>query len=572
MLAMYEPDGFLGYPRKSIPERPADPSLFPEDDARHWYDLEYAGWKAGKHNVLESPADGPQGKRITLLVPGDHPYFRTYSEVFRKEAEAVGMDISVQWADWDPVMQTIQVNKTLKTRPDLIVLVPCDISASADWYRKINRAGIPVIASNLMPEVDCFRYLLSWTGPDDWEQARQLARIFAEKMEYEGSYGIIQHTPGTSVYYARTYGVITELAQIAPRMQCIEREFTSFDPELTEKTVVQWVKKHGLRLKGIVSADDNLPQMGINRALLRRQREDVVRAAAGGSAVGLNLLWRGKLDVLSYQSPVLDGSLPVQAATDWFNGLAIDPVYYLPVRILTADTVEEFLSYWERVRSIEVETLRDSIITAKRADVQQFFRDLLVALTETETVSSDFARGLFIELLSETHSIIKMYDLNEQELIGNYSDYFKKLFRQRSIKKTIDWLEGVALAVSDRLLSDRGGTRSLGERAVEYVQANYAQPLSLKTISFKFGVSAAYLGNIFKQQTGQAFSDYLNTYRIERAKYLLTHSSISAKEAARLVGYNDSNYFYRVFKKYLGFYPSHLQGSSRKGYEAATGE
>jgi two-component system, response regulator YesN len=205
-----------------------------------------------------------------------------------------------------------------------------------------------------------------------------------------------------------------------------------------------------------------------------------------------------------------------------------------------------------------VETLRGAIITSRREEIKQFFQDLMYALTESETITPDYSRGVFIELLSEIHSVIKIYDLDEKEFIGTYADFFKKLFRQRSMIRTIDWLEEVALAVADRLLTGRGGARSLGERVEEYVCANYAKALSLKTISFTFGVSAAYLGHIFKEQTGQSFSEYLNRYRLERAHYLLTHSGVSAKEAARAVGYSDPNYFYRVFKKYLGIFPSEL--------------
>jgi len=138
------------------------------------------------------------------------------------------------------------------------------------------------------------------------------------------------------------------------------------------------------------------------------------------------------------------------------------------------------------------------------------------------------------------------------------------------MRHTISWLEEVALALADRLLENRGGTRSLGERVEEYVRANYAKALSLKTMAFTFGVSAAYLGHIFKQQTGQSFSEYLNRYRLERAHYLLTHSGVSAKEAAQAVGYSDHNYFYRVFKKYLGFFPSELPQQSRKTTRSTT--
>lgn len=569
---MYRPEGFLGYPRKEIPERPTDPESFPETDARHWYDLEYAGWRVGKHDIPVSPGDGPQGKRITLLSPGDHPYFSIYIEVFRREAEAVGMEVSVFSADWDPQLQATQVGRTIRARPDFAVLVPCDFGESTQWYRKFNRAGIPVIASNLMPETEGFQYVVAWTGPDDWGQTRQLAHAFAERMGHTGAYAIIQHTPGTSVHIARTYGIITELARIAPEMVCLEKEFTGFDPDLTERVVAGWIEKHGQRLRGIMSADDNLPQMGINRAVHRLEREDIVRVAVGGSPIGLNLLWRGNLHALSYQSPALDGSLPVQAAVDWFNGLSIEPLIYLPVRILTVETVEEFLSVRERVRSIEVETLRSAIITARRDEIKQFFQDLMYALTETETMTPDYSRGVFIELLSEIHGVIKIYDLDEQELIGTYADFFKKLFRQRSMRHTINWLEEVALAVADRLLTSRGGTRSLGERVEEYVQANYAKALSLKTMSFTFGVSAAYLGHIFKEQTGRSFPEYLNKYRLERAHYLLTHSGVSAKEAARAVGYSDPNYFYRVFKKYMGVFPSELPQWGRKSTTSSAPE
>lgn len=560
---MYKPEGFLGYPRKEVPERPTDPGSFPETDSRHWYDLEFAGWRVGKHDIPPSPGDGPQGKRITLLLPGDHPYFSIYVEVFRREAEAVGMEVSVCSGDWDPHLQATQVGRTIRARPDFVVLVPCDIGESTNWYRKLNRAGIPVIASNLMPEMEGFKYLVAWTGPDDWGQTRQLAHAFAEQMNHTGAYVIIQHTPGTSVHIARTWGIITELARIAPDMVCLDKQFTGFDPDLTERVVAGWIEAYGDELKGIMSADDNLAQMGINRAVRRLAREDIIRVAVGGSPVGLNLLWRGNLHALSYQSPALDGSLPVQAAVDWFDGLSIDPLIYLPVRILTTETVEEFLSFRERVRSIEVETLRSSIITASHDEIKQFFQDLMYALTESETITPDYSRGVFIELLSEIHSVIKMYDLDERELIGTYADFFKKLFRRRSMAHTVNWLEQVALAVADRLLANRGGSRSLGERVEAYVQANYAKALSLKTMSFTFGVSAAYLGHIFKEQTGQSFSEYLNKYRLERAHYLLTHSTISAKEAARAVGYSDPNYFYRVFKKYRGVFPSELAGKGR---------
>jgi len=80
--------------------------------------------------------------------------------------------------------------------------------------------------------------------------------------------------------------------------------------------------------------------------------------------------------------------------------------------------------------------------------------------------------------------------------------------------------------------------------------------LSIKTISYSFNISAAYLGKLFKQETGESFSRYLNNLRIEKAKDLLRSTNIKANKIALEVGYSDSNYFYNIFKKYTGMYPS----------------
>ncbi|WP_373426062.1 helix-turn-helix domain-containing protein [Paenibacillus radicibacter] len=51
-------------------------------------------------------------------------------------------------------------------------------------------------------------------------------------------------------------------------------------------------------------------------------------------------------------------------------------------------------------------------------------------------------------------------------------------------------------------------------------------------------------------------TSYLNEYRIEKAKELLRGSQLSAKEVAIQVGYVNTDYFYKIFKKTTGIYPS----------------
>jgi len=80
--------------------------------------------------------------------------------------------------------------------------------------------------------------------------------------------------------------------------------------------------------------------------------------------------------------------------------------------------------------------------------------------------------------------------------------------------------------------------------------------LSLKTLSYEYKISPAYLGQQFKKVTGKSFTDHINGLRINRAKDLLKNTSLKEKSIALEVGYSDHNYFYRVFKKYELISPS----------------
>ncbi len=93
-------------------------------------------------------------------------------------------------------------------------------------------------------------------------------------------------------------------------------------------------------------------------------------------------------------------------------------------------------------------------------------------------------------------------------------------------------------------------------RVIGYIEENYSQELSLKTLSYHFNMNAAYLGQLFKKATGEMFSNYLNQIRIEKAKQLLADPQMKASEIAGMVGFSSVQYFSNVFFKYTGFYPT----------------
>ena len=103
---------------------------------------------------------------------------------------------------------------------------------------------------------------------------------------------------------------------------------------------------------------------------------------------------------------------------------------------------------------------------------------------------------------------------------------------------------------------DGVATHPLVTRVLKFIEESYNRELSLKSLACGFNVSQTYLGRIFKKETGKLFSDYLNDFRIERAKGLLTTTALHSNDVAGAVGFSNPNYFANVFKKRVGVYPT----------------
>ncbi len=87
------------------------------------------------------------------------------------------------------------------------------------------------------------------------------------------------------------------------------------------------------------------------------------------------------------------------------------------------------------------------------------------------------------------------------------------------------------------------------KEAVTSIRFNIDQPLSLNRIAATLNVHPSYLSRTFKKALGMTLTDYINKLRIEEARYMLASSNEFIARIASSVGYNDSNYFSKVFQK-----------------------
>lgn len=114
------------------------------------------------------------------------------------------------------------------------------------------------------------------------------------------------------------------------------------------------------------------------------------------------------------------------------------------------------------------------------------------------------------------------------------------------------YIETLAEYISNRLQMSDEITR-----AIQYIKRHYTENISLQNVADHVGLSFSYLSNLFRKELQISYIDYLNRYRIERAKELLAESQLKSSDVAVQVGFSpEYTYFSKVFKKITGLGPN----------------
>jgi two-component system response regulator YesN len=99
-------------------------------------------------------------------------------------------------------------------------------------------------------------------------------------------------------------------------------------------------------------------------------------------------------------------------------------------------------------------------------------------------------------------------------------------------------------------------TRRIVETAKKIIEENYHAPISLTDIAGKIALNPSYFCKIFRKSTGESFTKYLTRLRIKKAVEIMRDPTLKIYEVAGMVGYENVQYFIRVFKSMRGVSPN----------------
>lgn len=177
--------------------------------------------------------------------------------------------------------------------------------------------------------------------------------------------------------------------------------------------------------------------------------------------------------------------------------------------------------------------------------------DILLCNKESCPQIYDIIRNNIIDM-------INAYFINENhwqlEVYSSYLSMISTLGKSGVLNKNV------------KVQSSNSGNKEHYDKFAEllqYIEVNYAEPISLDSISSYVGFSKYHFIRLFKEYTGMTFYDYLTNKRIHHAKELLK-TNMGITEVAFSCGFNSQTSFCRTFKKVLGCTPTDYRQQEMK--------
>lgn len=197
--------------------------------------------------------------------------------------------------------------------------------------------------------------------------------------------------------------------------------------------------------------------------------------------------------------------------------------------------------------------MKDTTAEFKLDGAKRCICKIMNVLRENKYIHLNVLRRIFMDILG-------IYSMTAQTLGGSIEEieihqnncHYQKVMMINSLNLMETWfLEFAETFHHHFFIRYKCSCSDILQRAVEYVEQNLCQQITLAETAKEVGVTGAYLSTVFKRETGQNFIEYVNMQKIEIAKEMLDKGSFVYEVSSRL-GFENVTYFSKVFKKYAG--------------------
>lgn len=206
-----------------------------------------------------------------------------------------------------------------------------------------------------------------------------------------------------------------------------------------------------------------------------------------------------------------------------------------------------------------LEAVKDNHVSEIEESAEQIFEQIRDSDMNMEMVNASIYHILYrlMEMVQEFDD-----ETNQQEIleyIGKES--FNKMVLAGSTEEITGFFSDYAGYLAQVRIQE---SRKILDKVDAYVQKNYMEKMSLKSLGEQFYVNNVYLGQLYKKKYGIAFRDYLNNLRMEKAEKLLADTNLRIYAIAERVGFGKAEYFINKFVQMYHMTPNQYRIRNRR--------
>lgn len=204
------------------------------------------------------------------------------------------------------------------------------------------------------------------------------------------------------------------------------------------------------------------------------------------------------------------------------------------------------------------------IQSIKKYDGKTAKETILKIFEEAELCQENFQKlkTTCVRLMMITISNLEEMSISPDTLCGGDSNMLEEIEKYntfQSLKKSMEHF----FDMTGELLINAEGEKynAVVRKSLQFIESNYESEIRIENIVKELYITPNYFSQVFKLQTGMNFSDYLNKFRVEKAKSLLKELELKIYQVAEKSGYQNYKYFNHVFNKYAGCSPKEYRNN-----------
>lgn len=201
--------------------------------------------------------------------------------------------------------------------------------------------------------------------------------------------------------------------------------------------------------------------------------------------------------------------------------------------------------------------LLDKVRMGDRSGARKILNEILSVIFLRSAGNIELIKARALELVVVISRAAVEGGASMDKLLGfNYS-YISELASMDRFEDICFWIVKVLDTFLDTVYESRSiKNSSILGGAICIIQNQYTENLSLDDVAQQVFISPYYLSHLFREELGVTFLEYLTRTRMDEAKRLLSDRSLTIMDISTQVGYEDPNYFSKVFKKNIGVSPN----------------